>query len=233
MNNELKWVRESDFGTWFLSTDTWVNFVLRKALDDLEHLFPERKPSYQKIMDVGCGFGHSLVELDKRFDPQQLIGLDVDPDVPARAQINADQCHAKVEFLTSNAEAIALPDASLDMIFCHQTFHHIVGQEQAVKEFYRLLKPGGVLLFAESCRRFIHSLIIKVLFRHPMDVQKTAEEYVDLLQQTGFQIKPEQISHPYLWWSRWDLGVLEKMGLVNPKKPHEETMVNVIAVKPD
>jgi ubiquinone/menaquinone biosynthesis C-methylase UbiE len=63
-------------------------------------------------------------------------------------------------------------------VFCHQTFHHIVEQEAAMAEFFRVLKPGRVLLFAESTRRYIHSLPIRLLFRHPMEVQKTAEEYI-------------------------------------------------------
>ena len=231
MQTSQNWVRESSFGTWFLGTDTWVKNVLRLAIEDLEKLFPEHKTTYPKILDVGCGFGHSLVLLDQHFKPEQLTGLDVDPEVTQRAADNAAQCRAKVDFLVCNAEHIEIPDNSFDMVFCHQTFHHIIRQEAAIKEFYRVLKPGGVLLFAESCRRFIHSLVIKVLFRHPMDVQKTAEEYVQLIRDTGFQLADAQISKPYLWWTRLDLGMLERLG-IQPSTEREETLVNLVATKP-
>ena len=38
----------------------------------------------------------------------------------------------------------------------------------AVRGFHRVLKPGGMLLLTESCRRYILSWLIRILFRHPM-----------------------------------------------------------------
>ena len=53
---------------------------------------------------------------------------------------------------------------------------------RAFSNAFALLKPGGVLLFAESTKRYIHSWIIRLLFRHPMDVQKTAPEYLAMVR---------------------------------------------------
>lgn len=100
-----------------------------------------------------------------------------------------------------------------------------------MQEFFRVLKPGGVLLFAESTRRYIHSLPIRLLFRHPMEIQKTAAEYLGLLRGAGFDLPDERISMPYLWWSRPDLGALEWFGFKVPQK-REETLVNAVAIKP-
>ena len=121
------------------------------------------------------------------------------------------------------------------MLFCHQTFHHITDQESAIKEFYRVLKPGGIMLFAESTKKYIHSWIIKWLFRHPMDVQKTADEYLALISSAGFQYQDRNISYPYLWWSRSDLGLLNRMlKFPLPKQGHrEETLLNLVATKPE
>jgi ubiquinone/menaquinone biosynthesis C-methylase UbiE len=226
------WIKESTFGVWFLSTDTWVNSVLKRALDDLESLMRAKRERYPAILDVGCGHGHSLLMLDQRFHPEKMIGLDVDPEVSERSADRANACNCDVQFMVNNAASMELPDASVDMIFCHQTFHHIVDQTGAAKEFYRVLKPGGVLLFAESCRSFIHSLVIRVLFRHPMSVQKTDSEYLQLLEDSGFLLYPDSISRPYLWWSRSDLGLLEKLGKKVPQDK-EETLVNVAAYRPE
>ena len=64
-----------------------------------------------------------------------------------------------------------------------------------------------------------------------MDVQKTAEEYIQLIRDTGFELADDQISKPYLWWSRADLGMLEWLG-VSPPEDREETMINLVATKP-
>lgn len=225
------WVKESSFGVWFLSTDTWVNRVLKIAMDDLETLMIDKLDSYPVILDVGCGPGHSLLMLDQRFHPEKIIGLDVDPNVSERSAENAAACKCDVQFVVNDAASIELPNESVDMILCHQTFHHIVDQTGTANEFYRVLKPGGVLLFAESCRKFIFSLPIKMLFRHPMDVQKTDTEYLQVLKNSGFLINPDSVSRPYTWWSRPDLGLFEKLGK-KPPVDKEETIVNAVAYRP-
>ena len=232
-NIKKAWVRESKFGDWFLNTDTWLVHVLKRALDDLQTLIPQGKPQeFATILDIGSGFGHSLIELDERFSPSKIISLDVDPDVVTKAANCAKQCEAEIEFLINNAAEIDLPDNSVDMIFCHQTFHHIVDQDSAIQEFYRVLKPGGCLLFAESCKRYIHSLVIKTLFRHPMHVQKTDMEYLHLLKETGFEFTESQVSRPFLWWSREDLGIWETLtGKVEDPKTREETLINAVVYK--
>jgi len=226
------WVRETRFGEWFLNTDTWVNRVLKIALDDLESLLTPKLEQYPTILDVGIGHGHSLLMLDQRFRPQKLIGMDINPEVAKQADDKVTACDCEVQVLVNNATAMELADQSVDMVFCHQTLHHIADQASAVREFYRVLKPGGVLLMAESCRKFIHSLPVRVLFRHPMHAQKTDSEYLQLLADNGFETGPENISRPYTWWSRADLGLLELLGK-RVSEDREETQINVVAYRPD
>lgn len=225
------WVRESAFGVWFLDTWMWIGHVLGPSVRHLETLMAPKRDRYPAILDVGCGHGHSLLQLDRRFRPDRIIALDVDPNVRERAAANAAQCRGEVAFVINNAAAMDLPDASVDMVFCHQTFHHLMDQDSAAREFYRVLKPGGVLLFAESCRRYIHSWLIRFLFRHPMDVQKTDREYLDLLMAAGFEFRPDTVTKPYLWWSRPDLGLLEKLGREVPQN-REETLLYLVAYRP-
>ncbi len=220
----------SAFGVWFLNTWMWTGHVLRPSLYVLENLMDPKRDRYPAILDVGCGHGHSLLQLDRRFRPNRIIALDVDPNVCDWAAGNAARCRSKVEFVINNAAAMDVSDQSVDMVFCHQTFHHLIDQEAAAREFYRVLKPGGVLLFAESCRRYIHSWLIRLLFRHPMDVQKTDQEYLDLLKATGFEFRPSTVSKPYLWWSRADLGLLEKLGFRVPQN-REETLLYLAAYR--
>ncbi len=232
MNTQKTWVKESPFGIWFLNTDIWLNHVLNRALNDLETLIPgNHTPHYPTVLDIGCGRGNSFSLLDSRFSPKSICGIEIDASLLQNAAARGRQCHAEVNVTMGNAENMPYPDNSFDMLFCHQSLHHIINHQRAMQEFYRVLKPGGVLLMAESCKKFIHSWSIRLLFRHPMAVQKTSDQYLELVQKNGFTVLPESISKPYLWWSRWDLGALEWLGLPLPKE-REETLLNLVGSKP-
>ncbi|MFL6694947.1 MAG: class I SAM-dependent methyltransferase [Ramlibacter sp.] len=232
MSTTAAYVPETRFGKWFLRTQTWRVHVLERAIRDLLRLIPERRNSYPVVVDVGCGSGYSLPKLAQRFAPQQLIGVDIDPDMLRAAGEEAARARVAVRLVESSSTRIPLPDGSADLLFCHQTFHHLVEQEAALAEFLRVLKPGGVLLFAESTRRYIHSWMIRALFRHPMEVQRTAPEYLQMVRAAGFMVPDASISYPYLWWSRGDLGILERWFGIKPPAAREETLLNLVAIKP-
>ncbi len=226
------YVPETRFGIWFLAPGVWKTHVLERALKDLERLIPERRASYPVVADVGCGWGYSLPKLRDRFAPERLIALDIDPAMLELSRKEAEGAGVRAEFILGSSSRLGLPDASADLLFFHQTFHHLVDQEEAIQEFFRVLRPGGLLLFAESTRRYIHSWMIRTLFRHPMEVQKSAPEYLELIRSAGFHVAPASVSYPYLWWSREDLGIAERWFRIQPPTEREETLVNLVAIRP-
>lgn len=229
------YVEETRFGLWFLRSHTWQHRVLRVAIDDLRGLFDGAPPSEPVLLDAGCGQGKSFKHLRQVFTPSRLLGVDADPDSLTMSRAEARAHGINVELIGSDCAALQLADASVDLLFCHQTFHHLVEQEQALAEFYRVLKPGGYLLFAESTEAYIDTWVIRWLFRHPMHVQKSAEQYLQMLRDQGFQFGAQNVSYPYLWWSRAkDFGLLERLKLRKPEPigQREETLVNVVARKP-
>lgn len=229
------YVEETRFGLWFLRSYTWQYRVLRVAIDDLRSLFSEALPSHPVLLDAGCGQGKSFKYLQQTFMPERLIGVDADPHSLNQSREEAVYQGIAVELIGSDCATLAVPDASVDLLFCHQTFHHLVEQEKALAEFYRVLKPGGYLMFVESTEAYIDTWVIRWLFRHPMHVQKSAEQYLEMIRGQGFEFGPQNVSYPYLWWSRAkDFGLLERLGLCQPKPfgQREETLVNVVARKP-
>ena len=226
-------VPESRLGFWFLGTHTWESRVIRVALDDLAQLIPAgKRPVRPVVLDVGCGQGRSFRHLKEFFAPQRMIGIDFEQECVDRALEQAKKDGVAVQVQRGDVSALALADASVDIVFCHQTFHHLTRQREALAEFHRVLKPGGLLLFAESTRAYIESWIIRLLFRHPMEVQRSADEYMAMVREAGFQFGPENVSLPYLWWSRSDLGALEFWGFRVPKQgEREETLINLVATK--
>ena len=52
-------------------------------------------------------------------------------------------------FLHFNGHHIEVEDESVDRIVCFDTFHHIPNQGEVLREFFRVLKPGGIVGFSE------------------------------------------------------------------------------------
>ncbi len=235
MYHARNYVADTRFGLWFLRSRVWQQRVLRVAIADLLRLFDRAVPVSPVVLDVGCGQGGSLAPLHEAFNPARIVGVDADPGSLERCRNEAGRLGIDVDVLAGDCAALGLPDASVDIVFCHQTFHHLVNQEQALREFWRVLKPGGTLLFAESTKAYIDTWVIRWLFRHPMQVQKSAAQYLQMLRDQGFEFSDRNVSFPYLWWSRArDFGLLERSGLSTPPPPgqREETLVNAVVQKP-
>ena len=151
-------VPESRFGVWFLNTQTWSDRVLKVAIADLRRLMQHPDATYPVVLDVGCGHGRSLPLLMHAFRPERLIGIDREKNVLANAARRAAAIGPSVTLIKGDCSWLPLREGSVDLIFCHQTFHHLVYQERALREFHRVLRPCGVLLFAESTRAYIEIL---------------------------------------------------------------------------
>ena len=193
-SDPVEWTPETRFGVWFQGTNIWTRYVLSEALEELFQLMPESPPADSVIVDAGCGEGLAIPILQRLFAPRQIIGIDIDAQLFARAETSlADKC--------------------VDVILCHQTLHHVTGQSQALEEFRRVLKPDGILLLAESCRDFTESMLIKLLFRHPPNTQHDANGFLNLIEAAGFEVRPDRISTPDPWWARPAMGLWHRLGI--------------------
>lgn len=231
MPERLRWVPETKFGHWFLGTNVWTRYVVEVALAELAELLPTGARKPMRVLDVGCGPGVSLPMLEKHFAPEEIIGLDIDPAEIRRAQRQAERCRCRVQIWRGDAKAINLPDGSVDLVLCHQLLHHVVDQEAVLKELYRVLAPGGGVLVSESCREFIMTAPVRLLFRHPNGVQKSADEYVELVRAAGFVIEAGGVKKSRPFWSQPDGGLGERIGW-REKGEGEPTEVSIAGLKP-
>jgi SAM-dependent methyltransferase len=213
------WVHESRFGMWFQSTTMWSRYVLGEALDRLADLIGQPLPDQASILDAGCGEGKAFPKLEEIFAPKTIIGMDIDAQLTHQAKIVAQDAGCPVEILTGNIANTSLPEKSIDIILCHQVLHHVSDQEATLAEFRRVLKPDGLLLLAESCRSFTLSHLIRVLFRHAEDNQRTAEGYLALLANAGFDVQTDNISMPDIWWARPGMGLLRLLRIPHADRP--------------
>src|SRR5690606_26284338 len=170
------WTPDSRFGEWFQRTGIWRQYVISAAFEELAALRGPVHP-VASLLDAGCGSGAGFREAAARFAPSEIVAIDVDPRQIEPARQAARACPRPVELRCADLADTGLPDASFDLILCHQTLHHVADAAAIVRELFRLLRPGGTLLLAESCRPFLRLLSVRLLFRHPKEGQRTAAEY--------------------------------------------------------
>jgi len=97
--------------------------------------------------DVGCGTGR-FTQLIRRVTGAAVLG--VDRSARMLAQAAADPALAGARWVRAAAEALPLRPRSLDLVFVWLVYHHLERGPAAVREWARVLRPGGALVIGQS-----------------------------------------------------------------------------------
>ena len=153
------------------------------------------------VLDLGSGGGIDVLLSAQRVGPTGwAYGLDMTDEMLALANRNKAQAGAtNVEFLKGTIEDVPLPDATIDVIISNCVVNLASDKGQALREAFRVLKPGG---------RFAVSDIV-VRGDMPAGVRESMEawagclagaleeqEFLDLLGEAGFvgaSVEPTRI----------------------------------------
>ena len=111
-------------------------------------LFGPRKGNH--LLDLGCGIGHDTFALAKAVGPKgQVIGIDASRFLLREARKRAKQWPLKVNFRLGDAQHLSLPDRTVDGCWASRVLMHVPDPLQAIREMYRVLKPGGRIFSLE------------------------------------------------------------------------------------
>lgn len=102
--------------------------------------------SGQRVLDVGCGTG--VVALCCARAGARVTGLDLTPELIARAKENAAIAGAEIEWREGDVEALPFEDGTFDVVVSQWGHMFAPRPELAVREMLRVLKKGGTLAFA-------------------------------------------------------------------------------------
>lgn len=127
----------------------WSNFFL---LENITGTAAPRLVSFAgikagaEVVDVACGSG--VVALTAARAGAKATGVDLTPQLIARARENAALMQIDVRWHEGDVEALPLPDASFDCVVSQ--FGHMFAPrpEVALQEMLRVLKPGGTIAFS-------------------------------------------------------------------------------------
>lgn len=108
----------------------------------------------QRLLEVGAGFGRLVGEYTG-YDEVVLV----DPsDLHVAAARDANLGDARIDVRLGRAEALPLPDASVDAVVCVRVLHHIEDPRAAMAEIRRVLRPGGILVLEFANKRNLKAI---------------------------------------------------------------------------
>ena len=105
----------------------------------------------ETVLDLGCGAGLDALLAAEAVGPDgRVLAVDYAPEMVALAQANAAAAGAtNLRVAQAPVEALPFPDAVADAAQANGVFNLSPEKARAVREVFRVLRPGGRLVAAE------------------------------------------------------------------------------------
>ena len=181
--------------------------VVRASLLDQRHIVPQARGD---VVEIGIGAGANLA-LYKAGQISSLTGVDPKANTDAILTLS-EQYEMNVEVLVQSIDAVALDDGVADCVVSTHTLCMVPDPEAALLEVWRLLKPGGKLLFCERGRHHrnevarMQDLLAPMwsLMAHGCQINRNmfrlierAGFYIDFLETGTEPFKPSVVGYLY------------------------------------
>jgi ubiquinone/menaquinone biosynthesis C-methylase UbiE len=108
-------------------------------------------PGGGNVLEVAPGPGYLSIEL-ARSNIYKVTALEISKTFMEIAQTNAKKANVDVRFRQGNASAMPFEDKTFDFIICVAAFKNFTQPVEAIREMYRVLKPGGRACIADLRR---------------------------------------------------------------------------------
>jgi len=155
----------------------------------------------ERVLDVGCGTGLLAEHIADRVGPTGYV-LGVDP-LSLRIELAQAKARPNLQFKVADAyDLSSIPAADFDVVCLNAVFHWLPEKSGPLREFARVLKPGGRLGIssgAKGPRTRFQELVSGVLARPPFNVytrppgglthRVDEQEMRQLLTAADFEVK--------------------------------------------
>jgi ubiquinone/menaquinone biosynthesis C-methylase UbiE len=137
----------SAFERWWL--DAWPHRLhIRHYVPKFLHACPE--PFRGQVLEVGAGSGWTSRTILETFPQVELTATDVDPRVSSRFSHLQRHYGRRLQVQQADVQHLPFDRASFDMVVAFHMMHHVEDAAGAVRQFMRVLRPGGLLGIADT-----------------------------------------------------------------------------------
>lgn len=148
----------------------------------------------RRVADIACGTGILATRLHNELDTDEVYGIDLSDGMLAQARARC----GRVRWLKAPAERLPFDDGALDAVVSTTAFHFF-DQPAAMREFHRVLAPGGLVAIGTISPPDIPMLR---LLRPGPDAPAhtpTRSEMRTLFIEAGFDVTDQHPAHRPLW----------------------------------
>ena len=141
-----------------------------------------------QILDIACGLGYGSKILANSLGAQ-IKAIDLSPEALEYAAKN--HAHPNVELIQGTVLEIPAQNESFDVVVCYETIEHVDLEQAflALREFWRILRPGGVLYISTPNRYFTFLLQLMGMKNEFHFYEFRPEQLERFLTQHGFKVR--------------------------------------------
>jgi SAM-dependent methyltransferase len=128
----------------------------------------------------------------------RVCGVDISVPIAVKARNEFSKRGLVVRTAVSDIRALALLDESFDAVYSMGTIEHIEETEEAVREIFRVLRPGGRAIIGVPNRwdPFLRPLMVAVLYRlglygYGYEKSYSRRDLRQMLERAGFELVAE------------------------------------------
>ena len=105
----------------------------------------------ERIVEIGCGSGATLIEIARRYPKVRSLGVDRSDSAIEQARMEAKKngVHDRISFVSGEADGLAA--TSCGVVLCLEALHEFPDPLAVGRAAFRALTPGGVWLIVEPC----------------------------------------------------------------------------------
>jgi len=164
----------------------------------------------KKILDIGCGAGWYSIQYAK--GNANVYAIDLSSNTIKNTKIIIDNLGLNINLEQGNAEKLNFPDNYFDLVISNGVLHHTPDYKEAIKETYRVLKPGSLSKLTFYRKGILHNRYIWPILRNAMhflkikhpgsDLSVTSRNVDDFIRQYDGYSNPVGIGKTNAAWAK-------------------------------